>query len=356
MLLRILRQIIVLFFAVVPILGSVPPDWANVDPPQAENLAVSSAPAALPQAAPRQYRVAIQSGHYKSNELPDELSRLAENTGTAGGGRTEVDLNWDVSNRVAKLLRAQGVLVEVLPATVPTGYSADAFVAIHADGNASPAPRGFKISTRWSSKVATQDVSLVHTLTDAYRAATGLPEDGAVTRNMRGYYAYSPRRANYRTSNFTPGAIVEMGYMTNAADRSVLFKSTDKVAAGIANGIMAYLKATYGSPATDKSYGFGYGVVDKDINPSATPIPTPRPGSGQGFGSSRPQTGDWQVLLMGKPTINIYSGPGGQGPVITKVPRGQFLHATVRQGDYYQVTLSDGRKGWVSRYSLVTQL
>jgi hypothetical protein len=267
-----------------------------------------------------------------------------------------VDLNLDVSNRVAKLLRAQGVLVEVLPATVPTGYSADAFIAIHADGNASSAPRGFKISTRWSSKVAVQDGQLVEMLTDAYRAATGLPEDGAVTRNMRGYYAYSPRRANYRVSNFTPGAIVEMGYMTNAADRAVLFKSTDKVAAGIANGIVAFLKATYGAPATDKAYGFGHGVVDKDINPSATAIPTPRPGSGSSFGSPRPQTGDWQVLLMGKPTINIYSGPGGQGPVIAKLARDQFLRATVRQGDYYQVTLPDGRKGWVYRNAVVVQL
>ena len=266
-----------------------------------------------------------------------------------------MDLNFDVSNRVAKLLRAQGVLVDVLPATVPTGFSADAFVAIHADGNASPAPRGFKISTRWSSKVAVQDVRLVETLTDAYRAATALPEDSAVTRNMRGYYAYSPRRANYRVSNFTPGAIVEMGYMTNGADRAVMFNSTDKVAAGIANGILAYLKSTYGAPATNKAYGFGEGIVDKDINPLATPIPTPRPG-GTSFGSQRPQTGDWQVLLMGHATINIYTGPGGAGPVIAKVPRDQFLHATVRQGDYYQVTLPDGRKGWVNRNSVVAQM
>jgi hypothetical protein len=355
MFLRLIKQLMVLLATMVPLLGSVPPDWATLAPPsQPATAGLASAPAA-PATAPRQYRVALQSGHYKSSELPDELSRLAENTGTAGGGRTEVDLNFDVSNRVAKLLRAQGILVDVLPATVSTGYSADAFIAIHADGNASSKPRGFKISTRWSSKVAFQDGQLVETLTDAYRAATGLPEDSAVTRNMRGYYAYSPRRANYRVSNFTPGAIVEMGYMTNSADRAVLFNSTDKVASGIANGIVAFLKATYGSPATDKSYGFGYGIVDKDINPRATPAPRP-PGSGGSFGSSRPQTGDWQVLLMGKPTISVYTGPGGEGPIIAKVALDQFLHATVRQGDYYKVTLPDGRTGWINRISLVVQM
>src|SRR5947208_2356373 len=87
-----------------------------------------------------------------------------------------------------------GIPAEFLPATVPSGYAADAFVAIHADGSPSTAARGFKISTRWNSIVAMQDVRLVELLTDAYRSATGLPEDSAVTRNMRGYYAYSPRR------------------------------------------------------------------------------------------------------------------------------------------------------------------
>jgi hypothetical protein len=59
---------------------------------------------------------------------------------------------------------------------------------------------------------------------------------------------------------------------------------------------------------------------------------------------------------MGHATINIYTGPGGAGPVIARVPRDQFLHATVRQGDYYQVILPDGRKGWVNRNSVVAQM
>ena len=75
------------------------------------------------------YRVGVQIGHYKNNELPPQLSRLVGSTGTYSGGRSEVDLNADVALRLAALLRDQGVLVDVLAATVPTAYTADAFVA-----------------------------------------------------------------------------------------------------------------------------------------------------------------------------------------------------------------------------------
>ncbi len=369
--LSFLRYVLVIFFSFPFLLGTLPAGWDRSLVSQASSASALtlSSPSAhsaqasldhIPTGAPRPYHVAIQSGHYKENELPTDLARLSGDTGTAGGGRTEVDLNFDVSNRVAKLLRDQGIVVDVLPATVPTGYTADAFVAIHADGNASSAPRGFKISTRWSSLVAVQDVKLVETLTDVYGAATGLPQDDAITRNMRGYYAYSSRRGDYRTSAYTPAAIVEMGYMTNSADQAVLFNQTDRVAAGIANGIIAYLKTSYGSPAIDKAYGYGYGLVDKNVNPLATPLPTPAPGSAylnpNPTPDPRPVTGNWQLVLMSMGTsINVYAGPGGLGPILAGLPREQVLHSTLRQSDYYQITLPNGGQGWVSRGSVVVQ-
>lgn len=325
----------------------------------------TGAPAALPMSAPtatpaaRPFHVGIQSGHYKNDELPDELWRLEGSTGTSGGGRTEVDLNYDVANRVARLLRAQGVIVDVLPATVPSGYQADAFIAIHADGASGSSPRGFKISTRWSSVVAVQDGMLVDAITDAYRTATGLPEDSNVTRNMRGYYAYSPRRPNWRTSNYAPGAIVEMGFMTNAADRAVMFNKTDVVAQGITNGIMNFLRRAYGERPRGTSYTYGYGIVDNSIIPPGTPTATRVPGTtGTGAGSnnaSRPITGDWKVIFMGKAQTSVYSDRGS-GTLIGRVDRGQVLRATIRQGDYYFVTLANGKQGWVHRNAIVVQM
>ncbi len=321
--------------------------------PQAA-IPITTRPSAYTQSAPasqaaRPFRVGVQVGHYKNNELPPQLSRLIGDTGTYGGGRSEVDLNFDVAGKVAKLLRVAGVTVDVLPATVPTGYSADAFVAIHADGTSSSSPHGFKISTRWNSSIALQDAMLVEMLTDAYAATTGLTEDSNVTRNMRGYYAFSPRRPNYRTSNYTPAAIVEMGYMTSPSDRAVLFNATDKVASGIARGITTFLKSAYTQGSGARTYG--YGIVDNQIDPTAnpTPIPTPRPNA--------PPTishGDWQALLMGKPVINVYSSRGG-GAVVASLPRNQLYHSMLRYGDYYDITLPDGKEGWVHRNSVIVQ-
>lgn len=313
-------------------------------------LASASSPLTRPSASltyQRALRVAVQVGHYKNNELPEDLSELHGNTGTSGGGRTEVDLNMDVANRIARLLRAQGIMVDVLPATVPTGYTADAFVAIHADGNSSRSPRGFKISTRYRSSVAVQDALLVEMLTEEYARATGLPEDSAVTRNMRGYYAYAPWRPKWRISNYTPGAIVELGFMTNAVDRTVMFNQTDRLSIGVVGGLMRFLKAAYGTPSATQKYG--YGMVDKDIDVNAKPQPHRR------GPMVRVQEGDWQVYLMGKALINAYGSAGGGG-VVTKLPKNQFLRSTLRSGDYYRVTLPGGRAGWVHRNGVIIQM
>jgi len=196
--------------------------------------------AASPPVVPR-VNVAIQVGHWKENELPDVLARLRGSTGTSGGGRTEVSLNLDIAQRVAALLRAEGRTVEILPATIPTGYEADLFIALHADGNSSGAARGYKVSTRWTSAVAALDASLVQSLDSAYGTVTGMPHDSSITRAMRGYYAYSTYRGeSYRLGGTTPAAIIEMGFMSNAADRAVMFNRPNVVAAGIVAGVERY--------------------------------------------------------------------------------------------------------------------
>src|SRR5690242_6743701 len=97
--------------------------------------AVFSTDVAAPAIQSRPLRVGLQAGHWKNAQLPASQARLRSSIGTAAAGRTEVALNLDLANRTASLLRAQGIVVDILPATVPTGYRADAFVAIHADGN-----------------------------------------------------------------------------------------------------------------------------------------------------------------------------------------------------------------------------
>jgi N-acetylmuramoyl-L-alanine amidase len=184
--------------------------------------------------------VGLQAGHLNASELPDELARFRTSTGARYGGVSEADLTYDIAQRVQVLLEAEGVIVDLLPATVPPSYDADAFIAIHADGSAASGPRGWKLATPWRASRAAQQ--LRDAVAASYGPATGMPEDvGGVTVNMRGYYAFNNRRHVHAIARTTPAIIVEMGFMTNAADRAVIFDQPSRVAGGIARGILDYL-------------------------------------------------------------------------------------------------------------------
>lgn len=200
-------------------------------------------PTAAPEPSARSAKkVGIQAGHWRSAELPDELASLRNSRGTAGGGVPEWRLNLEIANRVADLLRDEGVEVDVLPATVPTGYQADAFVALHADGNASAALSGYKLARPRRSTQPETDDALLTAIAEEYEAATGLRGDGEhVSRNMLGYYAFSSRRFEHAVSPATPSVILEMGFMTNRSDLALLLGSQDTVAEGIARGILRFL-------------------------------------------------------------------------------------------------------------------
>lgn len=195
-------------------------------------------PTARPAGAP--LRVGLHVGHWRTSELPDELARLRTSTGAYVNGLAEVDLNLAIARRVEQLLVNQGVIVDVLPATVPPSYDADAFVAIHADGVDGASKRGYKLATPWRTSQASRE--LLEALDAAYGRATGLPKDDTITVNMRGYYAFNYRRHVHAIARTTPAIILEMGFLTSAADRAIMYGKADLVAAGISNGIMRYLQ------------------------------------------------------------------------------------------------------------------
>lgn len=234
---------------------------ANVAPPAPRALARPARPTAMPTAtavppptlapipsveptptarpAGAQPRIGVQAGHWLTKELPDELARLRTSSGAFAAGYAEAQVNLDIAKRVVKLLESRGMTADLLPATIPPGYDADAFVAIHADGASGGGSRGFKLATPWRTSRASQQ--LADTLTDEYAKATGLPQDGAITFNMRGYYAFNNRRHTHAIAKTTPAVIIETGFLTSAADRNVIISNAGNVAIGIANGIIRYL-------------------------------------------------------------------------------------------------------------------
>ncbi len=206
--------------------------------------ATATGPTARPTPSPRPaempWRVGLQVGHWKSEELPEELSRLRSSTGARYGSITEAEANYAIAIHARALLEAEGIVVDILPATVPPGYDADAFIAIHADGHRNSRARGWKLATPWRTSDA--GAQLADAVAAAYGPATGLPQDvNGITYNMRGYYAFSYRRYDHAIARTTPAIIVETGFMTNAADREIILGAPELSARGIANGVLAYL-------------------------------------------------------------------------------------------------------------------
>jgi len=190
--------------------------------------------------------IGLQIGHMQTDQLPDELADLRAAWGGAEGTWRELDVNYAVTERAADLLRGAGARVDVLPATVPAGYKADAFIAIHSDQDQRlHTARGYKVS---GSDFAGPDQATGDQLADAiakgYAPVTGLPEDtrpDAISDDMRYYYAFNFHYYRHAIAPNTPGAIVEMGFVTDPADRLLLFGQPDRAAAGLAAGIDSFL-------------------------------------------------------------------------------------------------------------------
>src|SRR5215831_998822 len=189
---------------------------------------------------PGEKRVGLQAGHWKNDEVPAELGRLQ--AGATGGGKQEWEVNLDVAQRAATLVAANGVAVDVLPATVPPHYQANVFVAIHADGDPAGRANGFKIARPGFSALPDVDDRLVTVMNDAYEATTALPRDDEhISLRMRYYYAFNARRYCHSVATGVPQAIIEMGYLTSASDRQWLIGNPDQLARGIAAGITDFL-------------------------------------------------------------------------------------------------------------------
>src|SRR5262249_49696908 len=93
-----------------------------------------------------QRRVGIQVGHWKTDEVPADLHRFATQVGASWDGVNEVDVNLDIAQRAATLLRRQGITADLIPTTIPAGYVADAFLALHADSDGVGELSGFKLA------------------------------------------------------------------------------------------------------------------------------------------------------------------------------------------------------------------
>lgn len=186
-------------------------------------------------------RVGIQAGHWKYTEAPDEQEGVRNNGGgTSATGVTEWEVNLAVAEKIAEILRKDGIKVDILPATVPPDYWADAFVSLHADGNVSTAVSGYKVAAA-RRDITGKAEELSRLIEEEYGVVTKLPLDANVTRTMRGYYAFNWLRYEHAIHPMTPGVIVEMGFLSNPRDARLLINTPDLPAQAIATALNRFL-------------------------------------------------------------------------------------------------------------------
>jgi len=196
--------------------------------------------------------VGLQVGHWQASLLPQELADLRDNNGAIAGNFRELDVNYAATQAAAQVLRAAGVQVDILPSTIPAGYRADAFVAIHADQDLAGHWRGYKVAPSSLTKDSADSSLLASDLAATYAADTGLPPDlhpEAITPDMRFYYAFNWRHFQHAIDPYTPAAIIELGFITDPSDRDLLFGHPDQVGQDVASGILQYLQDKSGFTA-----------------------------------------------------------------------------------------------------------
>ncbi|MGE5603967.1 MAG: N-acetylmuramoyl-L-alanine amidase family protein [Nitrososphaerales archaeon] len=148
-------------------------------------------------------------------------------------GLTEAEVNLEVAKLVADALGREGMRVEIMDEFDRRlrGLRANALVSIHADSCESSFS-GFKVASEEGGTVDSE--RLANCLWDKYEAATDLPRNyDTITTNMTNYHAFR------EISLTTPAAIIELGFLKS--DRELLTEEPQKVANGVANGILCFL-------------------------------------------------------------------------------------------------------------------
>ncbi|GAA4089663.1 N-acetylmuramoyl-L-alanine amidase [Actinomadura miaoliensis] len=191
-------------------------------------------------------QVAIGNGH-----------KECDTTGTStNAGYAEHAFTWDVSNRLAKILRAEGAKV-VLTRPNDTGVGpciteraaignraeADAALSVHADG-APASGHGFHVIQPLSVKgqgggMVPASRRLGRAIRDAYRTGTGIPYS-----TYRGKDALDSRDdLGGLNLSKVPKVFIECGNMRNSGDAAKLSSAAfrQRIAEALAKGIDDYL-------------------------------------------------------------------------------------------------------------------
>jgi len=214
-------------FTALPSRGLVSGDFYNrlsiiLTPRSADGAPLVSQP---------QLRVGIVAGH-----AGNDSGAVCED-GNGNATLTEAEVNLEIAAIVQQQLIERGFQVDLLREfdSRLNGYRALAIVSIHNDSceYINDQATGFKVAAALSSTDPNRANRLTACLVDRYHRDTGLTfHAGSITGDMREYHAFR------EIDPSTVAAIIETGFLN--LDREILTKQTDRVAAGIVDGILCF--------------------------------------------------------------------------------------------------------------------
>ena len=207
------------------------------------------------------YVIVIDPGHQaKGNSAQEPVgpgatetkAKVSSGTASRFNSKAEYVVNLEVALKLRKELLSRGYTVimtrtghnvdisNVERAQIANNANADAFVRLHCNGSENASVRGIGIyyqtpSNPYNAAMYSEAKALCSALLTHMKARTGSNADG------QGLF----ERDNYSGINWSnvPGALVEMGYMTNEEEDKLLQDDAyqTKLALGIADGIDEFL-------------------------------------------------------------------------------------------------------------------
>lgn len=194
-------------------------------------LTPQSVQAELPVSQQPQLKIGIVAGHSGNDSGAVCLD------GNGNVTLTEADVNLKIAAIVQEQLTQKGFSVDLLREydTRLNGYRALAIVSIHNDSceYVNDQATGFKVAAALNTYDINRANRLTACLVDRYQHITEMNfHAGSITADMREYHSFR------EIDSSTVAAIIETGFLN--LDREILTKQTDRVAAGVVDGILCF--------------------------------------------------------------------------------------------------------------------